>query len=106
MMEAFRMITSESGSAAVEDGVGVVPSAGWGAVLSAARLESRVGPAFFKEAQADAGRLAQQRHVKLALYVESGVARAAMQVQSCWDGAQRLELVTADGMVVWGQIFE
>ena len=72
-------------------------------------LESRVGPAFFKEAQSDAGRLAQQRHVQLAVYVESGVARAALQVQNCWDGAQRLELVTVgcvDGMVVWGQIFE
>ena len=38
MMDAFRMVdvTSESGSAAVEDGVGVAPSGGWGAVLSAA----------------------------------------------------------------------
>ena len=68
-----------------------------------------MGPAFFKEAQADAGRLAQQRHIQLAVHVKSGVARAALQVQSCWDGVQRLELVSVgcvDGMVVWGQIFE
>ena len=30
------MVTSESGSAAVEDGAGVAPSSGWGAVLRAA----------------------------------------------------------------------
>ena len=80
-----------------------------GRSVECCRLESRVGPAFFTEAQADAGRLAQQQHIQLAVYVKSGVPRAALQVQSCWDGAQRLELVTVgcvDGMVVWGQIFE
>ena len=30
------MVTSESGSVAVEDGAGVAPSGGWGAVLRAA----------------------------------------------------------------------
>ena len=34
-MEAFRVVTSESGSATVEAGAGVAPSGGWGAVLSA-----------------------------------------------------------------------
>ena len=36
MMDAFRMVTSESGSAALEDGAGVAPSGGWGAVGRAA----------------------------------------------------------------------
>ena len=69
-------------------GVRLCGSGGWcrgrakwwmGCSAESCRLESRVGPAFFKEAQADAGRLAQQRHVQLAVYVESGVARAALK---------------------------
>ena len=36
MMEAFRMVASKSGSAAVEDGAGVAQSGEWGVVLSVA----------------------------------------------------------------------
>ena len=45
VMEAFRMVTSESGSAAVEDGAG--GSAKWwlGRSAECCRLESRVEPA-------------------------------------------------------------
>ena len=67
-----------------------------------------MGPVFLKEAQADAGRLPQKRHVQLAPHVESCVARAALQVQSCWNDAPRLQLVTVgcvDCKVVWGQMF-
>ena len=77
-------------------GVRLCGSGGWcwgsakwwmGRSAECCRLESRVEPAFVKEAQANARRLARQRHVQLAVYVESGVTRVALQVQSCWDGA-------------------
>ena len=46
MMEAFGMVTSESGAAAVEDGAGVMPSGGWGTVLIAATWSHEWGQSF------------------------------------------------------------